>query len=501
MGDHVSQTPLLATRAIPSIPITGTSIGSDPTTTLIPGATDVEAALAALQAEIAALGSGLPWFIPTAATEVALNAAIADWNTAGVGVLYIPSTLGPITCASGLTTITASGMVLGDGMGTWSSTSSTPLGTSSLINCSSATAVLFTVTGGVQFHGISLVNTSGSASAGAAIQVSGSDYRQHVTLDFVFIAGFYIGVDCRVNSAFVMNACSIWNPVLYGVKIQNTVIADAGGASITGCTIVSETQGATAGIRIESSGGNKIIGTNINNIGTYGIQLAASAASSILIVEGCSIENYTGDGIHLDGNGHVYRFMVITGNEFGQYSNGTGRAIYTTGIDQIVIDNNTMIADTGTPTAISLNSGSGAFVGRNQQTGFTTLLATSSFTSLADSTGAVAASVLITGTPSSGDVPIASSGTAAAWGAPSGGTLAGDVSGPAGSNTVDKITGIPITGAPDGTKFLHDDGVWSVVPGSVVGVGTYGLLVEDGATAPPVTLYTEDGTDWLYADG
>lgn len=49
------QSPLLSTGAQPSIPITGSSIGTDPGTTGIPGSpTDVEAALAALQAEIAA---------------------------------------------------------------------------------------------------------------------------------------------------------------------------------------------------------------------------------------------------------------------------------------------------------------------------------------------------------------------------------------------------------------------------------------------------------------
>jgi hypothetical protein len=33
------------------------------------------------------------------------------------------------------------------------------------------------------------------------------------------------------------------------------------------------------------------------------------------------------------------------------------------------------------------------------------------------------------------------------------------------------------------------------------GAGVFGLLVQDGAATPPVTLYQEDGTDWLYADG
>lgn len=54
----MSQTPLLGTRATPAIPITGSSIGSDSTITLIPGdPANVDAALAALYALIAALGT------------------------------------------------------------------------------------------------------------------------------------------------------------------------------------------------------------------------------------------------------------------------------------------------------------------------------------------------------------------------------------------------------------------------------------------------------------
>lgn len=55
------QTPTLGTGAIPSIPVTGSTIGSDPGTTGIPGSpgpSTVEDALAALQAEIDALSPG-----------------------------------------------------------------------------------------------------------------------------------------------------------------------------------------------------------------------------------------------------------------------------------------------------------------------------------------------------------------------------------------------------------------------------------------------------------
>lgn len=56
----MAQTPILGARAVSPVPTTGSSIGSDPTTTGIPGSpTDVESALAALQAELAALSGYL----------------------------------------------------------------------------------------------------------------------------------------------------------------------------------------------------------------------------------------------------------------------------------------------------------------------------------------------------------------------------------------------------------------------------------------------------------
>ena len=71
-------------------------------------------------------------------------------------------------------------------------------------------------------------------------------------------------------------------------------------------------------------------------------------------------------------------------------------------------------------------------------------------------------------------------------------------------NRID-ITRQTQTAETDTTKRLAPDGTggvtWGTGGGGTVGIGTYGLLVEDGASSPPVTLYTEDGTDWLYADG
>lgn len=311
----------------------------------------------------------------------AINAAIAAWNAAGAGVLYVPA--GTYRVTGALTTVTASGSIFGDGPGSWSAAGSL-FGGSSIIECESATAVLFTLNGGTRVEGLSILNTAGSAaSAGAAIHVvNGSVYRQRVMVEDCFFEGFYDTIDVQTNSTFYMSNVGIANGERYGVRIRNTLEVDAGGAVISGCAFVGEAQAGYAGIFIESSGGNKIIGTTVNNWGDYGILLVAAADSSILLIGQCSIENYQADAIQLDANGHAYSLVTITGCQFGQYGNGTGHAILTDEVDDISISGCVFRASTGTPTAVSLNNGTRGYVGPMVNNGFSTLVATSSFTSL-----------------------------------------------------------------------------------------------------------------------
>lgn len=314
----------------------------------------------------------------------AINSAIAAWNTATAGVLYFPHGTYKVTAA--LTTITAAGYVCGDGMGGYDGVDTA----ATTINCTSQTAVLFTVTNqAATFADLAIVNTyAGAPSAGSAIKVTSSNIGQKVDFDSIGVKGFYINIEVQTGAQWSMRNCYLSAPVLYGIKIQNTVNGDAGDWSISDSWFYAETYSATAAIRIESSGGAKLVNVKTNGISGVqfgrGIDLALSAATAILLVMGSSFENYSGDAIHLDINGHTFNLVSITGCQFGQYGNSTGKAFYSTGVNEISISGCLFHADTGTPTAISLNSGTIGYVGPMVNNGFGTLLATSSFTSLLD---------------------------------------------------------------------------------------------------------------------
>lgn len=386
-----------------------------------------------------AMADGLiPWFIVTAygatgdgATidKAAVNDAIADRNAAGGGVLYFPTPVDKYLTDGGFDPITTPGLVIGDGR------------FASVIDCTSTTESAFTISvDGAPVRDLGITHTGGTATAGAGITTVGG---LMVDIQDCNIFGFYDGVDVENVLGGTIRGNFIQNCRRHGIRGRNTAIPDAGDATITENTISSNFAGGSA-IRWESSGGLRIVNNKVNGAGagsrfTYGIdvEVGSGVVTSVLIINANSIENVESHAVRLIATGTgAYGQIIIDGLQVGLLNaNNAGRAIYVSGagITDLEIDN--VIANTtGTArAAIELINVAGYRIGRVRLlNNFTTTLTVSGATGGVDDTGSIGASVAITGTPSAGQVPIAVSATAAAWGsassAPSG-AAGGDLGG------------------------------------------------------------------------
>jgi hypothetical protein len=354
-------------------------------------------------------GTGLPWFNvmdpaygavndDTTDDTTEINLAITALNAAGRGVLYFPAGAGYVTSGS-LTTITVPALIMGDGRYTSSS------GPITKITCTSTTASLFTVSAnGCTFRDMALVNTNGSAkTAGAAITLTGgilADFERLTIIDF------FDGVDIENSLAWTMRACYIQGVYRYGIRVRNTSNPDFGDWAIgPGVTIVTtHGSGTAAAVRMESSGGGKIVGLKVNGSATefaYGIDVAITtgAATTILLVGSTSIENVSADAIRVTvtGSGQFGHLNVI-GSQVGLYSNNTGRAVKITaantggatasgGFGVGIIDGCEFHTDGTARAAIELTKTDRVTLGDIQLSGFTSRYTSSGDTNTTDNAG------------------------------------------------------------------------------------------------------------------
>lgn len=448
--------------------------------------------------------AGLDWFIVTDATygatgdgttddTSAINLAIAALNTAGRGVLYFPAGTYKVTGA--LTTITAAATVMGDGTADYQA--STPI---SEILCTSQTAVLFTVTADIgRFSGLALRNTyAGTPSAGAGIQVSGGVISQRVDFEDLTVTGFYIGIDVQVGASWSMRSCAIIGPVLYGLKVRNTVNGDAGDWSISDSHFTTRAYNPTSAIRVESSGGGKIANVKVNcngvtDQGTYGLKqyvtgIDISIGASIVTVDyqlaNVSVENVSGDAIAIAtvSTGQL-GFITITGCQVGLYSNNTGRAVKLTaastgglgtngGLSDIVIDGCVFHTSGTARAAVELTNTDNVVLGDLALDGFNARYTASGDTNTTD-------------------------------GASPSGTAGGDLSGTYPNPTVAKVNGVSVTGTPSSGQVITATSAsaasWTTPTSSGIGE----ILISDTPSTPLVfadLLQNEDQNDLLYAD-
>lgn len=324
-----------------------------------------------------AIGNGI------ADDTAAINTAIAALNGAGRGVLYFPT--GTYKTTSALTPLEVPCVVRGDGPAGFDGSAHSI----SKITCTSPTATLFTVTSErATFAQLALENIAATTpTAGAAIYASGSTLTARVDYESVTVSGFYINIDVQVGCGWTMRNCWLTAPVRYSVKVRNTVNGDAGDWAISDCGFFGARFHSDAAIRLESSGGGKIVNCKFNQSpGAHRhvrmIDLQCQTQTLILLLSNCSFENYSGDAIHAVGP--RWDHLSIHGCQFGQYGNTTGTPIVVTNLNGIVIDACHFIATNGAPYAIRFTTVNRAAIAAVTNLGFSSLLQQTNCTGVID---------------------------------------------------------------------------------------------------------------------
>lgn len=343
-------------------------------------------------------GSSLAWFsvkdygaAGDGSTDdtTAVGSAITALVAAGRGVLYFPA---GVYKTSGGFTLSVPALILGDGSAGFDGATDKV----SMVTCTSSTAVLFTVTAKVaKFESIALYNTT-TVTGGAGIQASSSSGVARVDCESISVANFYIGIDIQVGTGWTLRGSWITGWKKYAVKVQNTVLPDAGDWAISDSGFFASVYDSDSAIRLESSGGGKIVNCKFNT-GLDGFKAnhmidmdasgIAGTPTSILLISNCSFENYRGDGVHLVGGG--WNMIALHGCQWGQYSNSTGRAIYISTLDDIIVDAAIFRGPSSPAHAIVIDTVNRAYIGAVVNDGFGDVLSTTSCTAIIDLSGGI----------------------------------------------------------------------------------------------------------------
>lgn len=310
----------------------------------------------------------------------AITAAIAALPASG-GVLYFPP--GSYKTSGGFTLSTPC-MVVGGGGGGGTTLDYGPGAIAvpyvSRITCTSATAVLFTVScSGVGFFDLSLVCTA-TATAGAGIQTvaGGGDHAQYVGIT---VSGFYIGIDQQYGREWALERCWILDWVLSGVRHQNLDINDEGEASITGCYFISQRISTGAAYDILGGGGIRFVNCQFVGIPPmpYAIRANISGATSNLLISNCTMEGWSVNAVLVSGSATFYN-IIIEGCQMQGGGTGYHEAIKVDNGSRVNIGQCTLVTTETGYDAINLTSVTHAVVVGNYWEGFDGFLGGSSQT-------------------------------------------------------------------------------------------------------------------------
>ena len=296
----------------------------------------------------------------TSAIQSAINAIVALGGYYAVGIVYFPAGVYKVTSP-----LTASGDYLsinfvGDGR------------IPSIIRTNQTTGDVFTIasqypcsfkhlridaagiTRNPSAKGINITGSSGVSNSQSMIEdCEISEQGWSVNID----GSLYTIKDSYINSLTV------------GIYLTNTQYADAGDGTIYNCTIIGPVSGGLSfGIYHVSGGGLRIINNKMQGFYSAIAKDIQLGNTSILIIEGNSIENYYTNAIELNNATatYTYTYVQIVGNEFGNYAGMYGIRIPVAGYGNLMINDNIFVGNGGnTQVGISMDYVSGGVIADN----------------------------------------------------------------------------------------------------------------------------------------
>jgi hypothetical protein len=149
------------------------------------------------------------------------------------------------------------------------------------------------------FQQVAATNTAGSS----AVLVDSTNVNQVVNYDNISTQGFYDTLDVRVGASWFARNCLFMNAAHWGIRNQNRLNVDVGGARIRDCRFFM-LNGSQAGIRWETGGGAVLSGNVIlsNGVVAHGIDMALTGISSEMAITDNIIEHCSDVPLQVAGN-------------------------------------------------------------------------------------------------------------------------------------------------------------------------------------------------------
>ena len=249
----------------------------------------------------------------------AIQATIDAAEAAGGGLVFFPP--GRYDLSTGLT-VNASITFQGSGTGGSASNAATT------IDLNTASDDMFDVgtTAPVTFRDMYLNCATTQSTGYAAIKVAPGATNSSSRFEHVTIAGFNYGINFVDAALWKIDQCYIVNSYKYGVFAGTATTTDAGEWSIVSSVFDEAVGSGQSAIRYETGGGGRILGTKIlhHDIGVD-LCVADGVATSVFLVNGCSIEGQGSDGwaIRLSNSGSgSFAKTVISGCQFNTTTQG-----------------------------------------------------------------------------------------------------------------------------------------------------------------------------------